>query len=271
MTTLFHALALVLYLAVGALYGASLARARTEVPKFGIALIAAAVLAHTVALITFTTTYHELPLVGLAASLSTFAFLVGACLLAAALATESRPLGVVLAPISALLLIAVLALGVAPAGEPMEFGGVWFAAHVLLAFIGISGLAVAFASSLLYLLQFRELKSKRFGRIFKFSPSLELLDTVAHRALLTGFATLTIALALGWAWTVQFKNSLELSNPKVLWASFTWIVFAVALISRTGGAGVERRSARVNIAAFSVVVLAYVVLRVVVARHGVFL
>jgi ABC-type uncharacterized transport system permease subunit len=228
-------------------------------------------LVHTLALISFSTTYHELPLVGLGPSLSSFAFLVGACLLAAALITESRPLGLVLAPFNALVLVAVLVLGVAPAGEAMEFGGVWFAAHVVLAFIGISGLAVAFASSLLYLLQFRELKHKRFGRIFRFFPSLEMLDRVAHRALLVGFSTLTLALVLGWAWTVQFKHSFEMRDPKVLWASFTWLVFAAALAARTGGAGAERRAARMNIAAFTAVILAYIILRIAAARSGVFL
>jgi len=271
MTIALHVLTLVLYVMVGGMYAASLAAGRRAVPKPGVALIAAAVVAHTAALIVFTTTYQELPLVGLGPSLSAFAFLMGACLLAAALVTESRPLGLVLAPFIALVLTAVLALGIAPAGEPMEFGGVWFAAHVVLAFIGISGLGVAFAASILYLLQFRELKHKRFGKVFRFFPSLEMLDTVAHRAMLVGFATLTLALVLGWAWTVQFKHSLELSDPKVLWASFTWVVFAVALASRSGGAGAERRSARVNIAAFVVIILAYVVLRIAAVRNGVFL
>lgn len=271
MTITLHVLTLTLYVIVAGMYTASLAAGRTTVPKPGVALITAAVLVHIAALIAFTTTYHQLPLVGLGPSLSSFAFLMGACLLAAAFVSESRPLGLVLAPIIAIVLIAALALGITPAGAGMEFGGIWFAAHVVLAFIGISGMTVAFAASLLYLLQFRELKSKRFGKVFRFFPSLGMLDRVAQRALLTGFATLTLALVLGWAWTVQFKHSLEMSNPKVLWASFTWIVFAVALASRKGGAGAERRSARVNIAAFVIIVLAYVVLRVSAARNGVFL
>lgn len=271
MTQALHALSLGLYLIVGGLYTTSLATGRPAMPKPGVVLIGAALLTHTLALIAFTATYRELPLVGLGASLSSFAFLVGACLLAAALISESRPLGLVLAPLISLLLIAVLALGVAPSGEELEFRGVWFAAHVVLAFIGYAGLAVTFASSLLYLLQFRELKHKRFGRVFRFFPSLEMLDTVAHRALLVGFSTLTLALVLGWAWTVQFKRSLEMSDPKVLWAMFTWVAFAAALASRTGRAGAERRAARVNIAAFAAVILAYVVLRLWFARGGVFL
>lgn len=271
MTTAFHVLTLGLYLIAGGMYAMSLATGRPAIPKPGVALIGAAVLTHIVALIAYTATYHELPLVGLGASLSTFAFLIGACLFAASVASESRPLGLVLAPIVSVLLIAGLVLGVAPSEEPMEFGGLWFAAHVVLAFLGYAGLAVAFACSILYLLQFRELKSKRFGKIFRFFPSLELLDRVGHRALLLGFSTLTLALVLGWAWTVQFKNSLEMSDPKVLWSVFTWLAFAAALTSRSGGAGAERRAARANIAAFAVIILVYVIVRIAVTRGGVFL
>ncbi|MGQ0561878.1 MAG: cytochrome C assembly family protein [Gemmatimonadota bacterium] len=271
MTTVLHILTLGLYLLVGGMYSLSLAAGRAAVPKPGVALIGAAVLVHLAALIAFTSTYGQLPLIGVGASLSSFAFLIGASLLAAALATESRPLGVVLAPVIVLLLIAVLALGVAPSGRDFEFGGVWFVAHVLLAFIGYAGMAVAFAASLLYLLQFRELKDKRFGRFFRFFPSLEMLDRVAHRALLVGFATLTLALVLGWAWTVQFRNSLELSDPKVVWALFSWFVFAGALASRSGGAGAERRGARMNVMAFAVIVFTYIVVRIAAARGGVFL
>lgn len=271
MTTVLHFLTLGAYLLVGGMYSVSLATGRAAVPKPGVALIAAAVLLHTAALIAFTATFDALPLVGLGASLSSFAFLIGVCLLVAAFATEARPLGLILAPIIALLLIAVLALGVAPGDTHSEFSGVWFAAHVVLAFFGFTGLAVAFASSVLYLLQFRELKNKRFGRIFRFFPPLEVLDRVAHRALLAGFATLTLALVLGWAWTVQFRDSFQIADPKIMWAILSWLVFAGALAARTGGAGAERRGARTTIIAFSVVVIAYLIIRTAAARGAGFL
>jgi ABC-type uncharacterized transport system permease subunit len=271
MTTTLHIVALLLYAGVGGLYGLSLASGRSEVPRRGIGLIGAAVAAHAAALVTFTAVYRELPLVGLGASLSSFAFLVGTSLLAAASVTESRPLGLVLAPIIAVVLLAVLALGVAPTREELEFRGVWFALHVLLAFVAYAAMAVAFAASLLYLRQFRQLKDKRFGRIFRFAPSLESLDTLARRALLIGFPALTFALVLAWAWTIRFRHSLNISDPKILWAIFSWIAFAVALIARGSRFDVERRAARVTVSAFAAIVLVYVVLRISIAGRGFFL
>jgi HemX protein len=271
MTTILHIVALLFYAGVGGLYGMSLASGRSAVPKPGVALIATAVAAHAAALVLFTTTYRELPLVGLGASLSSFAFLVGACLLAAALVSESRPLGLVLAPIIALVLIAVLLLGVAPTQQELEFRGVWFTLHVVLAFTAYAAMAVAFAASLLYLLMFRELKGKNFGNIFRFIPSLELLDRLAHRALIIGLPALTIALALGWAWTIRFRHSLTMNDPKVIWAMFTWVAFAIALASRRGRVDVERRAARVTVTAFAAIVVLFVILRLTMASRGVFL
>lgn len=271
MTTTLHIVALLLYAGVGSVYGHSLATGRSVVPRPGVVLIGAAVLAHAAALIVFTATYGELPLVGLAASLSSFAFIIGASLLAAALVTESRPLGLVLAPIIAVVLLSVVMLGIAPTHQEPEFRGVWFALHVLFAFVAYAAMAVAFAASLLYLIQFRELKGKHFGRIFRFIPSLESLDKTAFRSLLVGFPALTFALVLGWAWTIRFRHSLNMDDPKVLWAAFTWVAFAVALLSRRGRVDVERRTARMTVSAFAAIVLVYVILRLSVAARGEFL
>jgi ABC-type uncharacterized transport system permease subunit len=270
-TTILHVLALLLYAGVGGLYGLSLANGRSAVPRVGVGLIAAAVAAHAAALILFTATYDELPLVGLGAALSTFAFLVGAGMLAVALVTEARPLGLVLAPIIALVLLAVMLVGVAPTDEELEFRGVWFALHVVLAVTAYAAMAVAFAASLLYLLQFRELKEKSFGRLFRFVPSLETLDSLAMRALLVGFPALTLALALGWAWTIRFRHSMSMGDPKVMWAVFTWVAFAVALLARRGRVDAERRAARITVTAFTAIVAVFVVLRLTMSGRGFFL
>src|SRR5262245_24894596 len=203
---LLHGLSLLSYLGAGALVASSLASGRTTVPRSGVLLIGAGVLVHALALTFFVLHFAELPLVGLAASFSSLAFLIGAVLLLTALLREARPVALVMIPLIALLLAVALTLGVAPAGTPGQFGGLWFVAHVLLALTGYACLALAFAAGLLYLLQFRALKGKRFGRAFRFLPPLETLDRLRQRMLLSGLASLSLALVLGWAWTVRFRN-----------------------------------------------------------------
>lgn len=265
MVTTLHALAFALYLAALGSLVASLAGGRRTVRFGGTAVAGAAVLVHAVALATFATAYDELPLVGLAPSLSTLAFLIGVLQLATAAFREGRPLGLVLVPIDVLLLGIALALGLRPAGEALAFRGAWFVLHVSLAFVGYAGLAVAFAAGLMYLLQLRELKGKRFGRMFRFFPSLEATDRLGRRALLVGFCTLTPALLLGWAWTIRFQRTLATDDPEVIWGMLTWLVFAAALLVRSGGGRGDRRGAVATVVGFLVVVFAFVALRLSMA------
>ena len=73
-----------------------------------------------------------------------------------------------------------MAVGVAPAGEAQAFQSIWLVLHVIFALVGYVGLTVAFAAGLMYLMQFRELKSKHFGAIFRFFPPLETLDRLGR-------------------------------------------------------------------------------------------
>lgn len=263
MVFILHALALLGYVAAGALLAASFAGGRTVVPRGGVALIGLAVATQLAGLVAFSIRFGELPLVGLAPSLSTLTFIIAVFLFFAALASDARPVGLVLLPVIALLLAVALALGVQPAGEVLAFRGVWFAFHVVLALVGLAGFAFVFAAGLLYLLQFRELKSKRFGRVFRFFPPLNTLDALGRSAAIVGFCALSVALALGWAWTIRFGNTLALRDPQVLWGLITWMAFAGVLGARLGGPKSDRRAALASVIGFGIVVLSFVVLRAI--------
>lgn len=271
MVTILHILALILYLVAAGLLAGSLAGARSGAPRSGAGVVGAGVVAHGAALMAFAVVFGELPLVGLAPSLSVLGFLIGAFLLAAAVLQDARTLGLMLAPLVALLVGAALVLGIAPAGEPLAFRGPWFYLHAVLAFAGYAGLAVAFAAGLAYLLQFRELKGKRFGRIFRFFPALDTMDVVGRLGLAIGFPALSLGLGLGWAWTIRFQHSLALRDPKVIWGALTWLIFVAALAARSSGAGRNRRGAVVCVVGFLLVVFTYVALRLSEVGGGGFL
>lgn len=266
MVTILFAIALVLYVGASGTLAVSFAGGRAAAPRTGAALTAGALAFHAAGLILYAATHAELPLVGLGPSLSTLAFFIALFLFATTFARESRPLGLVLVPLTAVLLGIALVIGIVPAGEPLAFSGIWFSFHVLLAFVGYAGLAVAFAAGLLYLLQFRELKGKRLGRVFRFFPSLPALDTIGRRGVAVGFPALTAALLLGWAWTVRFRNTFAVGDPEVIWGMLTWLTFAVLLAVRYGGAqNTARRAAFASVFGFMFVVASYLVLRLFVA------
>ncbi len=105
----------------------------------------------------------------------------------------------------------------------------------------------------------------------RFFPALDTLDVVGRRALAVGFPALSVALMLGWAWTVRFRNSLAIGDPQVIWGVLTWLTFLAVLTARSGGAARSRRGALASVVGFVVVVLAYVVLRLSAAGGPLFL
>lgn len=271
MVTILHGVALLGYLVAAVLQTVTFAKGRAEVPRGAMLMIGGAAIVQLCALVAFGVRFGELPLVGLGPSLSTLTFLIAAFLVFATMASDARPVGLVLLPVIVLLLGAALATGIQPSGEPLAFSGAWFSFHVVLAFVGVAGFAFAFAAGLLYLLQFRELKGKRFGRIFRFFPPLHTLDLLGRRSAIVGFCALTAGLALGWAWTVRFHGTFATDDPQVIWGGLTWLIFAGVLGARIGGAGSNRRAALVSVWGFALVVLAYVVLRLAQAGGAAFL
>ncbi len=267
-----HAVALLFYIGSLILWFRSLlSGGRGRGPGIAFGLAAAGVAVHIVALARFTAEYGQLPLNGLAPSLSTVALVIGIGLVATLGLGEGRRVGIVLIPVVILLEVVAVSLGIRPAPDPLDFQGAWFAFHVTLAFVGLGGLAVAFASGLLYLVQLHELNTKRMGRLFQFTPPLATLDRLVRTGLVAGFITFTLALALGWLWTASFRQSFDQSNPKVLWAIMSWFIFVVALGVRAGGGVKERRSALASVVGFSVIVISYLGLRLVSSGGGFFL
>ena len=267
-----HYVALLLYISALTLWVRSLlegGRGKLAALAFGIA--AAGVTAHTVALARYTMLHDELPLVGLAPSLSTLALVIGVGLLATMGLGEVRRVGIVLIPLVIVMEGFAVVLGVQPAEGALDFQGAWFALHVTLAFAGFGGLAVAFSAAVLYLLQFSTLKAKRLGPAFRFLPPLATLDRLGRIGLVAGLVTLSLGLGLGWAWTVRFRNSFQQTDPQVIWGMLTWVVFVGVLIARGRGSRHERRGALATVVGFAVVVVSYVVLRFAASTGGAFL
>jgi ABC-type uncharacterized transport system permease subunit len=271
MTGLLHFGVLALYGLSAALFAVSFLRSDRRLSKpAGFAIVGGVVL-HNAALAAFVAEFRELPLVGLGPCLTAIALLVALGCVFAAFWWRTPAIGLVLAPVAVLLVAAALAVGIRPSGEAIVFRGPWFALHVVFAFAGYAGLTLAFAAGLMYLLQFRELKSKRLGAIFRFFPPLDTLDRLGRRALQFGFPFLSVALIVAWAWTERFGAGAAARNTEVIWGVLSWCVFVAALLARAGGGRRGYRGALASVVGFLVVVVAYMVLRISIEQGGGFL
>jgi HemX protein len=271
MTGFLHLGSLGLYGIAAALLGVSFVRGDRRLPRFASVALMAALALHVWALAAFWSRWGAPPLAGLGPVFFTLALLLGVGSLVAATLGHAGTVGLVLIPVVALMMGVAILVGIEPVGEPLAYQGVGFVLHVVFAIVGYVGLTIAFAAGLMYLLQFRELKGKHFGAIFRFFPPLETLDRLGRRGLLVGFPSLTAALALAWVWTLSARGPFAVGDPHLVWSAVTWLVFVAALLSRYGGGRRAYRGALVSVIGFAVVVVVYVLLRVQLSRGGVFL
>ena len=75
---------------------------------------------------------------------------------------------------------------------PPALKSAWLPVHASIAIMANGFLALAFCGGIMYLLQERELKKKRFGLFYTRLPSLDALDNLNNHCLAVGFPLLTL-------------------------------------------------------------------------------
>jgi len=103
----------------------------------------------------------------------------------------------------------------------------WIYIHTPLVILGYVAFFVAFSAAVLYLFQERELKLKRvfFNRL----PSLEICDDLAYRSLAVGFPLMTLGILSGALWAQQVWGVEWMSDPKILLAFVTWLIYLLLI------------------------------------------
>lgn len=237
------------------------------------ALVAAGSAAvHLAALGVFALVHRALPLVGLGPASSTLGLaIVVLALVAAFLREEARAAMLFVMPLTLLLVGEAVAVGLDPALTTGAFRGPWFVAHVGMAFVGYAGLALASAAAFMYVLQFRSLKHKDFGRAFGFLPPLDTLDGLNRTGLAVGFPALTLGLIAGWSWTLTYGRGWEFGNPQVIFGVLTWVVYLGAVVARLAPGGRGERASHATVAAFLLTAATFLLFRLLGAGGPAFL
>jgi len=191
----------------------------------GFAVHCAALLARFVASgFTPSATLHE--------SLSFFAWTVVGIYLLFDLRYRLAVLGAFVCPLALVLMIAGSAApkGVQPLNPMLDSW--WFPVHVTLAFLGNAVFAIAFGAGIMYLLQERMLKSKKFSALYYRLPSLETLDSINYKCLTFGFPLMTMGIISGAIWANSAWGGYWRWDPKETWALITWFLYAALLHGR---------------------------------------
>ena len=129
----------------------------------------------------------------------------------------------------------------------------WLWLHVSVTLLGEGFFAIAFITSLLYLIA--EAKTRQ-GEETTFSPSK--LDSLSYRLIAIGFPLFTLGgLIFGMIWAYRAWGSYWSWDPKEVWSLITWFVFALYLHTRLVMGWQGRRSAFIAILGFLAALFTY--------------
>jgi ABC-type uncharacterized transport system permease subunit len=256
------------YMAAAAFAALPFAR-RVEAPvKAVVTLLAAGVAAHAFALATLARESGSGSLTGLGPALSFAGFVLASALLLVEIFAREVSLTLIAAPLAALMTTVGNVTGLHPFLDPTGTRAFWLVSHIVLSFVGMGAYATAAAAGTMYLVARRELKSGRFGAIYRFFPPLDTLDRVNHFASVAGFLGLTTGLALAGAYSIAYRT---LVVPQLVWGLGAWVCIGALALGRLLRGWQARRAAVMSAVTFASVLLLYVVFRAVAFDRGQFL
>jgi len=131
----------------------------------------------------------------------------------------------------------------------------WLIAHVVTCFIGYASFAIAFGTSLMYLLNHKKTRSKSSfaDRFFDHGS----LDNLNYRLIIFGFMFLTIGIITGAVWANSAWGRYWGWDPKETWSLITWFIYATLLHAKMMRGWAGKRVALLSIIGFAAVLFTY--------------
>ena len=132
--------------------------------------------------------------------------------------------------------------------------------HVSATLLGYTGISLSAAYGFLYLMLYHEIKSSRFGVIYKRLPNLEMLEKMSTNSELFGFLTLTLGIAVGFFWLPLAFDNVSYLDPKLIGTLLIWFLYAVGLVAKKKFGLQGRKMMIVSLVGFGFVFLSMTVI-----------
>ena len=225
---------------------------------------------HTAALIADWAIYGHYPLFYLRETLSFLAWTLVATYSLVVYRYGARALGsFVLALVSILIFIAIVTRS-EPVGstEATVMSTTWlFPVHTVLLLFAYAAFFVVFVSSIMYLLQERELKLKTFSAIYHRLPSLTMVNEIATSSTAIGLTLLTVGIATGMLWSSSRDGRIWHNDPKEIFAALTWLLYLLLILYRSTARWRGRMAAWLGVAGFALVLCTFFGTRLMGGYH----
>jgi cytochrome c-type biogenesis protein CcsB len=186
-------------------------------------------------------------------ALSFYSWLMVAGYLLVQLKYRPTILGSIIVPLAFLMTLAAFAFGSGAEELPPELKTYWLPVHVTLAFLGNAAFALAFAVSLMYLLQEYQVKRKKMTSILRRFPSLEALDRMNYVLLVWGLPLMTLGIITGSMWAAVHWGHYWSWEPRQISSGIAWLFYAALLHGRVTAGLRGKKAALLTVVGFAVV------------------
>jgi len=239
------------YLGATLLYAINAASRRSWSAKAALAVLGIGFVSHTTALVIRTIATGHPPFTGMYEYASCLSWATVLFYLLLQIRSKAENLGIFVSPVAfAVIVVASLFPKEMERQLLPALQSYWLQIHVTLAVIAEGAFAVAFASSVMYLLKVRG--TRRL-------PSLEVLDDLTYRAIVVGYPLFTLgALFAGAIWAWKAWGRPWGWDPKEVGSLIIWLVYSAYLHARVTAGWRGKRSAILSILGFAAAIFSFI-------------
>lgn len=146
------------------------------------------------------------------------------------------------------------------AGEPIAQTDArfWLTLHRTLSIIGYAAFAMAFGAGIMYLIQEKQVKSKKLGIMYFRMPSLEALDNLNGKIIAIGFPLFTFGFMTGSIWNEKVHQAFFSWNLGSIWPLIlVWLIYCMVFFGRILVGLRGKKAAQGSIIGFVSIIFAY--------------
>ena len=247
----------------------SVIRRRPSLSPAPVVALGLGLASHAAALAVQMTEIGRLPVTDVRSALSFFSFLTTLAFFLVYLRYRITSLGIFMIPLVFVLTL-ISAFHPGRSFDSATFRSGWLLVHIASILLGYTGLFLTFVAAIMYLIQEKELKSKKPRAFYYRLPSLEVCDEIYTRSLVFGLPFLSLGILTGFVWASRtWQGPWEL-DPKILASLVTWLIYLILFSTRLSGNWSGRRAAYVAIFGFAAMMVTFLGVSLVSGQHGYF-
>jgi cytochrome c-type biogenesis protein CcsB len=212
---------------------------------------------HTLFLVLLVIERRHFPITNLPESLCFFAWCISLTFMIANLRYRINALGAFTLPLVSLLTVFSELIWEESRSIPPFLRSGWVYFHSSVAFLAYAAFFLTFVSGILYLIQEKELKAKRFKFLYFRLPSLQVCDELMHHSLFVGFISMSLTIITGVIWAQQAWGRFWSWDPKETAALITWCIYLILVYDRVSAKWHARRAAYISIIGFASILFTF--------------